>query len=98
MRAVNELAGLADTSHLLWVCLCPSTNHGIFLTGSHRLLKCVSSRLPGSHSRLDLTEKEVYKQAIQFLQLIREAAYKSSNKKTRKFCLQFTTVSLKPGK
>lgn len=67
MRAVNEPANITDRDHLPWVCFCPCTNAGIFLTHSHRPVRCVPYRL---HSGLDLMEKEVYKQANQFLQLI----------------------------
>lgn len=82
VRAGNELAG-----HLPWVCFCPSTNGRLFLTRSHRPVRCFPSRLPGCNSGLDLMENEVYKQATQFLQHIRGAAQKLSNKKTSKVLL-----------
>lgn len=70
MGAVNEPANSTDRDHLPWACSCPCANAGIFLTRSHRPVTCVPY---GLDSGLDLMEKEVYKQATQFLLLIREA-------------------------
>ena len=97
MRAGNELAGITDSDHLPWVCFCPSTNAGLFLTRSHRPVRCFPSRLPGSDSGLDLTEKEVYKQATQFLQVIRGAAQKSSDKTQQSFACNLQRCYWNPG-